>query len=171
MADNNWTYSVSDVGEDGASDTSNDPDPPSESDDEMDLNDVFMLPLTVLGAYALVEYGVVLSAFETLFGVSGVATALTTAFAFIGGISLVMFSFAGTVGVTLLLAGVYYREAPLVAAGTVLSGLIAASVLGGYVVFTGLPLFVGAILSANIILYSGLLIKDVIELMIGFTLP
>lgn len=169
MANNNWTYSVDDVGEDGASDTSNDPEPPSESDDEMDLNNVFMVPLTVLGAYALVEYSVVLSAFETLFGVSGVATALTTAFAVIGGISLVMFSFAGTVGALLLLSGVYYRDGAFVVAGTVLAGLIAASVLSGHIIFTGLPLFVGAILSANVILYSGLLIKDVIELMIGFT--
>lgn len=171
MADKKWTYSVEDVGEDGASDTNNDPDPPPESDDGIDLNKIVFFPFAVLSAYALVEYSVVLSAFETLFGVSGVATALTTAFAVIGAILLVLFTFVGGVGVTLLLAGVYYREAPLVAAGLLLSTLIAGGVVGGHLIFTGVPLFVGTVLTFGVIVYSIIALKQIVQVLSGFTLP
>lgn len=155
MANNNWEYSVDEIGSDNSEESDLE-----EDSDSLELNNIYHLPLTVIGSYAIAEQATVLSALQTVLGTGGLASALTLAFVVIGGLVVAGLCLFGGAGIAMLLGGVIFRRAELLAAGLALTALLGGAVAGGAYVVTGPPLLVGTVLSFTVIIYSLLFLQQ-----------
>lgn len=157
----NWKFSSEDVTSvnAGPSAESVTDGNPSSVLNTVDSNDIILLPLLVAAVYSFVETAAVLTAVETLIGSGVLASAITEAMFIAGAVVVAGFALLAVFGVACIVVGVVRRVPILIVIGILIGVLFVGMWAGASFAFGEFPLFVGAILTLNVIIYGTALIS------------
>jgi hypothetical protein len=126
-----------------------------------------LLPVIIAGVYAFEQSAAVLTAMEALIGTSGLASAVTLSLQLVGGLTVGLLAVFSVVGIVALLAGAMGRSVERVVFGLISLLPIIFGALGSTLVFTGLPLLVGAVLSIAAVIFVALIGAACLSLMLA----
>lgn len=161
--DRDWPISLDDLSDDEQKALESDDDSGGFSDssfsDAFNFTTLLLMPLSALAVYAFVDKAAVVAALTAMFGgASGVATAVATAAWVAGAVTVGAIGLVAFLAVWLLLVGLVKRSPAHIVFSLLGGAYLAIGYFGANMLFGGLPLLVGFVLTTTLVSWAGVLV-------------